>query len=140
VIINAKHWKDLPADAWFWPHFSPAEMACTSSGELCVDAAFMDRLEALRAALGMPLPINSGYRTPAHNAAVSETGEHGPHTTGHAADIRINGAAAVRLIGLAPSLGFTGIGIAQKGALDARFVHLDDLSYPAFPRPTVWSY
>jgi hypothetical protein len=36
-------------------------------------------------------------------------------------------------------MGFTGIGIAQKG--EGRYVHLDDLpSVEGQPRPTLWSY
>ena len=36
-------------------------------------------------------------------------------------------------------VGFTGIGVNQKGG--ARFLHLDTIeSSPARPRPTIWSY
>jgi zinc D-Ala-D-Ala carboxypeptidase len=101
--------------------------------------AFMDSLEQLRSAYGKPMPITSGYRCPKHNAAVSNTGGDGPHTTGRAADIGVRGSDAKRLLSEALKLGFTGIGINQKG--NARFIHVDDLPNGATcPRPTVWSY
>lgn len=124
-----------------WPYkfFTRAEMACKGSGECRMVDAFMVRLERLRAIYGKPMPVSSGYRSPAHNAAVSTTGETGPHTTGRAVDILVRGADALELIGLATDLGFTGIGVSQKGP--SRFIHLDDLpDAPGQPRPTIWSY
>ena len=121
-----------------WPNFTPREFACRGTGRLLVAPALLDALEALRARLGRPLAVSSGYRAPEHNRLVSSTGPAGPHTTGLAADIAIDGEAALRLVGHAVALGFTGIGVSQKGA--GRFIHLDLLSGPAFPRPTIWSY
>lgn len=129
----------MSAEAWPYKYFARAEMACRGSGECRMDPAFMARLERLRLVFGKPMPISSGYRSPAHNAAVSTTGETGPHTTGRAADILVRGADALTLIGLATDLGFTGIGVSQKGP--SRFIHLDDLpDAPGQPRPTIWSY
>jgi hypothetical protein len=34
--------------------------------------------------------------------------------------------------------GFTGIGVKQTGV--NRIIHLDTLTAPDYPRPTVWSY
>lgn len=97
------------------------------------------KLDALREECGFPLLINSGYRCPKHNLEVSHTGETGPHTTGHAVDIRVDRGRAYRLLALAPKYGFTGIGIQQKGG--GRYIHLDDLPNDINqPRPTVWSY
>ncbi len=101
----------------------------------------MDKLQAIRDALGSPLAVSSGYRTPEYNAEVSKTGLDGPHTTGQAADIRIYGRRALLLIASAIKLGMTGIGIAQLGALRKRFIHLDDLpDAPGRPRPWLWGY
>jgi zinc D-Ala-D-Ala carboxypeptidase len=136
----------LDADArnrWRWnPEFVPAEFECRHCHALKVEEAFMDRLLRARQELGEPMPISSGYRCPYHNARVSKTGESGPHTTGHAADVAIFGAPAFRLaMVIAPALGFTGIGIHQHGDHQARLIHLDDLpSGPDCPRPRVWSY
>lgn len=125
---------------WRWPHFSTGEF--TSHGEdgpyLLVDTEYMDRLERLRIAFGHPMPVMSGYRTPAHNQAVSTTGPKGPHTTGRAADVTIRGPEAFELVRLAILHGFTGIGVKQHGP--SRFLHLDDLPDGAHPRPRVWSY
>ena len=44
------HWRDVPAAAWRWPNFSPAEIACRGTGKLLVNAAALDKLQALRAA------------------------------------------------------------------------------------------
>jgi zinc D-Ala-D-Ala carboxypeptidase len=127
---------------WRWPHVDPAkEWACKGSGRIVVVEQFLDKFEKLRQMWGAPLIINSGYRSPAHNATVSETGSNGPHTTGRAVDIRIYGEHAFAVVHLALQLGFTGVGISQKGDQAKRFVHLDDLHRTdGYPRPTIWSY
>lgn len=132
----------IPAGFWKWPHIDPArEWASKGNGSLVVETDFMNQLEKLRQMFGRPLIITSGYRDPAYNAQVAETGNDGPHTTGRAVDIRIYGTHAFELITLALALGgFTGIGLSQKGEQAKRFVHLDDLRPPQYPRPWVWTY
>jgi hypothetical protein len=71
---------------------------------------------------------------------VSTTGFDGPHTTGKAADILVYGEDALLLLKLALARGFTGIGISQKGDIHSRFIHLDILAQPDYPRPFLWSY
>ncbi len=106
-----------------------------------MDTTFMARLVALRRQLGIALPLTSAYRCAKHNAAVSATGAAGPHTTGRSADVRVLGNDALRVIDLAQQLGFTGIGVMQRGVQAARFIHLDDLpNAPGRPRPWLWSY
>jgi len=97
---------------------------------------FMLKVQSLRNQLGFAMPVTSGARCAAHNAAVSATGRAGPHTTGRAIDIGVRGLHAYQLVRAALAAGFTGIGISQKGT--SRFVHLDDLDDPS--RPTIWSY
>lgn len=122
-----------------WPNFSEDELACKGDGTLSMNCAFMDRLQALRDAYGKPMIVTSGYRSPEYNATISKTGTDGPHTTGRAVDIAIRGREAYVLLSLAIELGFTGIGVSQKG--EARFLHLDDLTAEeGFPRPWIWSY
>ena len=58
------HWRDVPAAAWRWPNFSPAEIACRGTGKLLVNEAALDTLQALRVRLGKPLIIRSAYRSP----------------------------------------------------------------------------
>ncbi len=138
ALIRVAHWTDLDPATWPWGHSSAKEMACRASGALVVDTGLMEALEALRAAVGRPLPVTSGYRSPAHNAAVSETGLAGPHTTGLAVDLGVSGDLAFAVVKAALILGFTGIGVSQRGPFEKRFVHLDRLT--AGPRPAIWSY
>ena len=120
-------------------HFSRSELQCHCGCGRCeMDAAFMVRLEQLRVAFGNPMHLSSAYRCPEYNARISHTGSHGPHTTGRAVDVLVSGEDAYRLVQLALELGFTGIGINQKGPREKRFIHLDDLDGPT--RPWVWSY
>lgn len=106
-----------------------------------MEPAFVDRLNRLRDRLAKPLIVLSGYRCPAHNKAVSRTGEDGPHTFGRAVDLSASRAFALQIVSLAVELGFTGIGLRQHGGEAGRFVHLDDLPGALLrPRPTVWTY
>lgn len=127
---------------WRWKHFTKAEMQCRCGCGRCeMVPEFMDKLEALREAFGKPMPVSSGYRCPAHNAAESKTGESGPHTTGRAVDILIRGGDALCLVAEAfGSHAFTGLGVKQHGDHARRFIHLDDLVEGHGPRPWCWSY
>lgn len=119
-------------------YFKPAELQCKCCGVYHMDDEFVQMLDALREKLAMPLTITSGYRCPKHNVNVSKTGPTGPHTTGKAADVSCSHEKAWLVVRAATELGFTGIGVAQKGT--SRFIHLDILEAPAFPRPNVWTY
>lgn len=122
-------------------HFSRNELACKCCGMADMDEAFMERLEDLRKSYNKPMKASSAYRCPEHNAEVSKTGKDGPHTTGRAIDILVSGKDTHAIIRIAAGMGFTGIGIKQKGPHDQRFLHLDDLEEePGRPRPWVWSY
>lgn len=125
-----------------WPHFSLQELECHCfCGQMHMDQEFMNRLEKLRAAFGKPMRLTSAYRCPAHNAEVSSTGYSGPHTTGLAVDVAVSGADAHELLTLALQHGFTGIGVAQRGPHNKRFIHIDAITPgPGRPRPGVWSY
>jgi uncharacterized protein YcbK (DUF882 family) len=97
----------------------------------------MPKIVQLRRQLGFPFVVTSAYRCPHHNARVSSTGSAGPHTTGRAIDIAVQGKQALDLLHAAlESRQFTGIGVNQKGA--GRFLHLDDLVQPG--RPAIWTY
>lgn len=77
--------------------------------------------------------IISGYRCPQHPIEVKKSAP-GPHTTGLACDVAVEGADAYRLLRLALELDFKGIGVQQKG--QGRFLHLDLVS--EYGR--LWSY
>jgi len=94
------------------------------------------KLNNLRALVGFPIIITSGYRCEAYNKHIGATQT---HATGQAVDIRIRGKRAHEVLNGALELGFTGVGVSQKGS--ARFLHLDDLSEDTQrPRPYLWSY
>lgn len=118
------------------PHFSDKELACKCGCGMLPAADFMEKVEALRVLAGFPMPVSSAARCAKHNTNVSTTGATGPHTTGRAIDIAVTGAQAYRLVQLALAIGFTGVGISQKG--QGRYVHIDDLTGPT--RPALWSY
>ena len=107
-------------------------------GKAKMDDDFMRVLDAIREEYGKPMSVSSGYRCPAHNANVSSTGHNGPHTTGLAADIRVSGGDAHRLLELAMKYGIMGIGVKQNGAHGVRFIHLDTIHHGN--RPWIWSY
>lgn len=121
------------------PHFSKLELACKCGCGFLPAQDFMDKVELLRMTVGFPLAVTSAARCPDHNAKVSGTGRTGPHTTGRAIDFGVLGSQAHAVLAAALRMGFTGIGVAQKG--DGRFIHIDDLpNGPGRPRPCVWSY
>lgn len=107
-----------------------------------MDDSFVRKLDDLRERLGFPLIINSGYRCPDHNERVSNTGRNGPHTTGHAADVKVYGRQAFELVTHCTLGGWMrGIGLRMHGNHARRFVHLDDLdSSSGRFRPTIWTY
>jgi zinc D-Ala-D-Ala carboxypeptidase len=123
-----------------WKYFSEKEMACTHCGECMMDEDFMGMLDQLRELYGAPLAVTSGYRCPDHNIEKVKK-KLGAHTTGNAVDLGVHGEAAFKIIKLAQEIGFTGIGVAQRGNPNTRFIHLDNLTtLDEFPRPWVWSY
>lgn len=90
----------------------------------------MTMLDSLRKAVGRPLPINSGYRCPAHDQV--EGGE-GNHTQGLAADIACTDSSLrFLIIFYALQLGFKRIGVAKT------FIHLDMCGDK--PQQVVWLY
>ena len=131
-------------------HFTDQELMC---GCGCLDcymqADFMKSLEKIRVEMNRPLKLSSAKRCAKHNAAVSSTGAHGPHTDhgdgGQAVDILISGADALRLVEVAKKFGMTGIGVKQNGPVGKRYIHCDNLGseytkLTGGPRPWLWSY
>ena len=116
-------------------HFSNAELSCRHCGVNGIDPDFLDWLETVREEFGKPMVVSSGYRCPDHNESVSRTGRTGPHTTGKAVDIKVNGLDAVELDEIATRLGVRGKGVKQKGNWGGRFLHLDLMT-----RRAIWSY
>ncbi len=130
--------------------FSAKELACRC--EVCkgglsefgknftMDEDFLFYLQEARELLDKPMVVSSGFRCRKHPQE-AEKDDIGPHAQGKAVDILINGIWARRLILIAEIVGFTGIGIMQRGDIEKRFVHLDTCEdRPNRPRPHIWSY
>ena len=119
-----------------WPNFSYREIACRTTGTCDMDPIFMDRLQSLRDRLGFGLTITSGYRAPSSPVEAQKPGGPGSHSMGLAVDIGVQGEKAYQVLKGALEMGFTGVGINQKGT--GRYIHLDTATH--VPRPAIWSY
>ena len=86
------------------------------------------------------MTITSGFRDETHPIeAMKKDPKGGAHVSGKACDILVDRKDAFELLSLAFLIGFTGIGVNQKGG--SRFLHLDTIENSASrPRPTIWSY
>ena len=102
-------------------YFHPSEFKrCTPS--CCIDdmnAAFLDILDRVRERAGIPLVLNSAYRSKAYEHARGRSGN-GAHTRGMAVDIRCNTSAnRMKIVRAALECGIVRIGIGKT------YVHLD---------------
>lgn len=113
-----------------YKYFKLDEFKCSETGENHIDPSFVFRLDMLREKCGFSFHINSGYRSPRHSIEAAKD-KPGMHTTGKAADIRVeNGIQRRRIVEEAMKMNFHGIGVA-KG-----YVHVDDRDMPA----VLWEY
>ena len=122
-----------------WPNFSFSELACRETGECVVDEVLVDCLQKLRDKVG-PVTVTSGYRSSSHTVERAKE-RPGTHAMGLAVDVACAGKEAFAVLQTALDVGFTGIGVSQKG--ENRFLHLDIVTHlDDFPatRPSVWSY
>ena len=87
-------------------HFSSAELACKCCGVYVENKELLFRLEMLRAKLGKPIIITSGYRCPRHNKEVGGVAN-SQHTKGTAVDIKVAGYTPAQVAQLAKQCGFT---------------------------------
>lgn len=100
-------------------YFKREEFDCSETGENEMEERYIALLDTVRHECGFAFHINSGYRSPLHSIEAAKD-EPGMHTTGLAADIRVEGGAQrFRLVDVAIQHGFTGIGVANG------YVHLD---------------
>lgn len=65
--------------------------------------------------------IQSGYRTPEHNATLKNAATNSEHVKGNAADIRIPGVQVEDLNRLALAIGVGGVGAYPRNG----FIHVD---------------
>jgi zinc D-Ala-D-Ala carboxypeptidase len=117
------HHTRVNRDDWPSIYFSPAEVACKGTGMvLLTDAsrAALRRLDDLRRAMGHPLILNSGHRTPEHNKAVGGA-KNSYHMRGMAFDVRMDNTDPHEFEEQAVEAGFNGIGIYARSG----FIHID---------------
>ena len=109
--------------------FEEFKCKCGTCGGGVMNAAFMQKLQALRDAYGKPMVPSSGFRCSAHNR--KEGGSvTSMHLQGRAADIFCeDGPDKFEFIMLAAAAGFNGIGVAKT------YVHVDDRETQTF-----WTY
>lgn len=124
-----------------YPNFGPDEFRCRHSHRADMDPEFMEMLQELRDKFGKPMHITSGFRDRRKHPIEARKQSRGAHTTGKACDIAVSGRDAFVLLTLALEVGFTGIGVSQKGS--SRFLHVDCATrnnLGGTSRPAVWSY
>jgi len=111
------------------PHFSVQELACRCCGRLWIVPGLLDALEELRAVVGAPIIVLSGFRCPAHNSRVGGSSK-SRHLTGQAADLTIPGLTPAKMLALA--LGVAAFARGGAGLYPREgFIHVDLRPVPA---------
>ncbi|MCL1905730.1 MAG: D-Ala-D-Ala carboxypeptidase family metallohydrolase [Clostridiales bacterium] len=110
------------------PNFKVEEMVCKDgSDDVKIDDDLVVILQKIRDWANASTNINSGYRTPAHNAKVGGSPS-SQHQQGKAADIVVKGKTPLEVAQYAESLGVGGIGHAPAG--QGSFCHVDTRVVP----------
>jgi uncharacterized protein YcbK (DUF882 family) len=111
-------------------YFKREDFDCQETGENNVSSDLIRKVDELRSAVGRPLYITSGYRSPRHSLEAKKS-KPGTHAQGIACDIAVaNGVERRQLVKQAFYLGFRGIGVAKT------FVHVDMRE----TEPVLWVY
>lgn len=110
------------------PDFKVRELRCRDGSDtVMVDETLTVVLQCIREHFGKPVTITSGYRTPAHNAAVGGA-KSSQHLLGRAADIRVAGVSVEDVAAYTESLmpDWGGVGrYPAKAGRAAGWVHVD---------------
>lgn len=108
------------------PHFMAREFRCPCSHctEIVVEQELVDKLEAMRLTLGVPMFITSAYRCAAYQDDLRARGFEtakgiSQHQLGRAADVMTKLHSGPQLEQVADEAGFDAIGVGK------RFVHVD---------------
>jgi len=114
-------------------HFSRSEFACKCGcGGVQVNPVLIEALEDIREFSGIPMVITSGWRCPAHNAAVGGAPS-SAHLTGEAADFFVSGNIdRFKFLEAIFTYGPKRIGIGSD------FIHVDVKTDA--PQEVVWLY
>jgi len=113
-------WRDVPDKLWRWPNFSPEEIACRGDGKIRINGPALDKLQALREKLGVPLIVYSAYRSPEYNRKVGGA-KHSMHLQGAAFDISMANHDPKSFEAAAHAVGFSGFGFYPR----QNFMHVD---------------
>lgn len=113
-------WRDVPDKLWRWANFSPEEIACRGDDTIRINEAALDKLQALRDKIGMPLVVHSAYRSPDHNRKVGGA-KLSMHLQGAAFDISMVNHDPTAFEAAARAVGFTGFGFYPR----QNFMHID---------------
>ena len=104
------------------PHFRVREFACRDGADpVFVAPRLVQVLEAVRQHFGVPVMVNSGYRTVSHNKATPGSSPRSQHLYGMAADIQVAGHSPEEVAAFAETLLPDTGGIGVYGS----FVHID---------------
>ena len=110
------------------PDFKVRELRCKDGTDaVMVDEALTVVLQCIREHFGKAVTITSGYRTPAHNAAVGGA-KSSQHLLGRAADFRVQGVSVEEVAAYAESLmpDWGGVGrYPVKAGRTTGWVHVD---------------
>ena len=117
------------------PNFSVWEFASKDGAPFPLEVLrnlkkLAQELEVIRAEVGKPIIINSGYRSPEHNAKVGGVKD-SMHLTGKAADIKVIGVNSIDLAKIIEKL--ISQGKLKNGGLGVypNFIHYDIRNNPA---------
>ena len=129
-----------PRPGYLSRHVTEDQMRSKGNGEVKAHSALLPRLDALGDRLGVPIPIVSGYRDPAHNRNIGGASS-SQHMSACAVDLDYEYGLT---IDVARELGFSGIGYVEG---TDRVVHVDvraegpnNTTGAAVGRPTTWEY
>ncbi|MBR0246048.1 MAG: DUF882 domain-containing protein [Bacteroidales bacterium] len=115
-------------------YFSESEFKrCTPSCRMeQMDPAFLALLDRVREAAGIPLVLNSAYRSPAYEKKKGRTGT-SSHCDGKAVDIRCNASTnRYKILKAAMECGIRRIGVGKT------YIHLD--SSETHAQDVIWHY
>lgn len=115
-------------------YFSAKEFrACVPSCSIeQMEPGFLELLDRVREAAGIPLVLNCAFRSVAHEKKMGRSGN-SAHTRGRAVDIRCNTSAnRYKIVAAALECGIRRIGIGRT------FVHLDNDD--TLPQGVMWDY
>ena len=109
-------------------NFQIKEFACKDGSDtIKVDDELVEKLQCMRSYFGVPITINSGYRTNDYNIKIGGA-VNSQHVRGRAADIVVKGRKPSTVAEFAKKIGFRGVGLYND------FVHVDTR-----PTPSYWN-